>query len=160
LDPSDPLIFFPCLVRQEAPLVPGTFLTDDDPANPTTAPLGATEQILVENVTGMTIDISLNGGKDFLRAALGNKWDNAIYTGLNTRVSALTGPVTKRAKGIANVTDLFWFNYVPVLLRLDIETRSRVARSEYSATANTAEFRVRRESLMVSPRNFALGTPD
>lgn len=159
LDPADPAVFFPCLVRQEAPLVPGTILADADPANPITKPVGSSEQILAENVTGLKVDISLDGGQTFLRAGLGDKWDADIYNALNTAVASLTGSVTSTAKS-ANTTDLFWFNYVPVLLRLDIETRSRVARSEHSATGTTAEFKVRRETLLVSPRNFALGTPD
>lgn len=158
LDPSDTTKKVPCLVRQIAPLSAGTILAGGS-APDFAAPAGSEEQILSEGVAGFRVDISLDGGKTFLRSTLGQSWPTEIYSALDTQVASLTSPIAKQIGGIKNPKDLCWFNYVPVLLRLEVETPTQSSRTEYSATGNAVAFRTRKEVLMVSPRNFALGAP-
>jgi hypothetical protein len=60
---------------------------------------------------------------------------------------------------MGSVSDPFWFNYVPVLLKIDITTQTLLKRTEYAKAANQAEYRTRRETILISSRNFALGAP-
>ena len=167
LDPSSNATV-PCLVRQTRSLT-GNASVFWAPA-PTTPVAG--EQVLLENVTGLYINLSLDGGKTWLRPAAGaiagvppwksQSWSD-IRSLLNTALGSSTSPLTKQAQGGLNVQDPFWMNYAPVLIRIDLETRSAIQRTEFNtastATAPAAAFRTRRETLMLSPKNFALGRP-
>jgi hypothetical protein len=170
LDPSDAKNMVPCLVRQTGPLVKDAIFA---PAKDTTAPSqnsAWTEQILAEGVSGFRVDISVDGGKTFLRykadGALNgsmDSWDN-VYTALDTAIkkalpssSILYG---HSSKGLSDPLDPMWTNYLPVTFRLDVETRTRLARAEYGANqaTPTRTFRTRTVTMMISPRNFGLGS--
>ena len=170
LDPSDPKHMIPCLVRQTGPLVKASIFA---PAMDKTAPEQKpewTEQILAEGVSGFKVDISLDGGKTFLRYNANgtlkgsmDTWAN-VYTGLDSAIkSALSGTsvlANHTSKGLGDTLDPMWTNYLPVTFRLDVETRTRLARSEYAANqaVPTPAFRTRTVTMMISPKNFALGS--
>ena len=179
LDPGNDKAQVPCLVRQIKGLA--------DPAFTSTVP---TPEIIVEGVTGFAVDLSLNGGKNWVRK-------DAMHTSLNTggpyqwspEVKADTDAVFKAlgatnpfiqtlsdyaSNGISSTVDPFWFNYVPVVIKIDVETRTRLRRTEYidPAKGGLADplnpkfmdaddgYRTRRHTLLVSPRNFSLGNPN
>jgi prepilin-type N-terminal cleavage/methylation domain-containing protein len=157
LDPSDPDAVVPCLVRQMRPLVGNA---GEIWAPPSGTPQ-AIEQIILEGVTGFKVDWSLDGGKTWIikSGASGGKW-NETRAYIDQTIKDSTNPFVRQSKGVADPSDPFWPNYLPVLMRIDVETRSRIKRTEYNPTDPTASaYRTRRETLMLSPRNFALGRP-
>lgn len=169
LDPSNPKNAVPCLVRQTAPLAKAAFFAPGSatPPGPTD---NWTEQILAEGVSGLKVDISLDGGKTFLRynadgtlKAGMDTWAN-VYAGLDSAIkSALPGTsllATHTSKGLNDTLDPVWTNYLPVTFRLDVETRTRLARAEYAANqaTPTPAFRTRTVTMMISPKNYALGS--
>lgn len=157
LDPSDPTNLIPCLVRQSRPLA-GNATTIWAPVLNT---LVAGEQVLLENVVGFAMDWSLDGGKTWLRAGgAGNTWAT-IGAALDTKLKASTSPLVKQAGGGFNAANPMWMNYAPLLIRLDLTTRSEIQRSEFNTApgAPALAYRTRRETMFFSPRNFALGAP-
>lgn len=161
LDPSDPKGTVPCLVRQRRPLsiAPNDIWAPDKDTPQTTAP--ADEQILLEGVTGFRVDWSLDGGKTWLRAGgSGDDWAS-IRSVVDKALGTSTSPVIKQSLGVTNLQDPYWPRYVPILIRLDVSTRTRLRRTEYNPTLDpknpVATFRTRTETLLLSPRNFGLG---
>jgi hypothetical protein len=145
MDPANSANLVPCLVRQEAALSPGSIMGDT----------AAGEQVILENVVGFNVDCSINGGKTWLRAGAGSTWAN-IGAAIQTAINASTSPWIRQGQGVP-----MWTIYTPLLFRLDLQIRTEVARSEY-ATANTsgtpqATYRLRRETLMLAPRNYGIG---
>lgn len=162
LNPANTTESTPCLVRQTQDLATHA-LTFWQPAKDTPA---NDEQILLENVTGFSVNWSLNGGKTWLRTSkTGNPpWDEAnwatIRKSLNEALAASNNVIIKKAQGGTNPEDPFWMNYCPVLIRIDLEIRSQIKRTEYKTAASGSagsDYRRRRETLLLSPRNFALG---
>lgn len=170
LDPADPKHMIPCLVRQTAPLVKNSIFK---PLMDQTAPdqdPSWTEQILVEGVSGLKVDLSIDGGKTFLRYNADgtlkggmDTWAN-VYGGLDAAIkSALPGTsvlASHTSKGLGDTLDPMWTNYLSVTFRLDVETRTRLARAEYAANqaTPTPAFRTRTVTMMISPKNYALGS--
>jgi hypothetical protein len=149
LDPANDTATVPCLIRRTKALTAGAF---------------GTPEVLVEGVTGFQLDWSVDGGKTWVRKANGltaSPWAS-VKTATNNLILASTSPLTQKlVNGMDSTADPFWFNYAPVVVKMDIETRTRIQRAEYSTTgaAGTSNFRTRRETLLVSSRNFALGQP-
>lgn len=147
LDPGNNTATVPCLIRRTKALADASF---------------GPSEIIVEGVTGFQLDWSLDGGKSWVRKDNGlttAQW-GAIKTATSSQLTtiATTSPLTKLlVGGMDSTVDPFWFNYAPVVIRLDIETRSKLQRTEYSNAANAADYRTRRETLLISSRNFALG---
>ncbi|WP_257312395.1 hypothetical protein [Geothrix fuzhouensis] len=161
LDPSDPTAVVPCLVRQRRPLSvsPNTIWAPDMNTPQTTLP--ADEQILLEGVTGFRVDWSFDAGKTWIRASgSGDDWAN-IRGVVNTLLTTSSSSVVNLSQGVTNLQDPYWPRYTPILIRLDISTRTRLKRTEYNANLDPnnpkAEFRTRTETLLLSPRNFGLG---
>ena len=52
-------------------------------------------------------------------------------------------------------------SFAPLLIRIDLTTRSEIQRSEFNTASTTPAlaYRTRRETMFLSPRNFALGAP-
>lgn len=147
LDPGNNAATVPCLIRRTKSLASGAF---------------GTSEIIVEGVTGFQVDWSLDGGKGWIRKdndLTTAQW-GAIKAATNSKLAAMSpgSPLTKLlVGGMDSPVDPFWFNYSPLVIKMDLETRSRLQRSEYSNTSGTADYRTRRETLLVSSRNFALG---
>jgi len=159
LNPADAAAVVPCLVRQSQPLAGNTGTIFAPGTAAVVAP--AQEQILLENVVGFTVDWSLDAGRTWLRAGgAGDSWDS-IRTALNQALAASPSPLTKLAGGGTSLADPLWMNYVPVLIQLNVTTRSEVQRTEYAraGAASPVAYRTRRETIMLSPRNFGLGAP-
>lgn len=155
LDPANAAATVPCLVRQQKNLADAGF---------TTTPGDPRFQILVEGVSGFALDWSLDGGRSWIRKD--NGLGSSQWANIQTKTSgafdtiAASNPFTAQLVGGMNSSsDPFWFRYVPVALKIDVETRTKLKRTEYAATTGTADYNTRRHTLIVSPRNFTLGAP-
>lgn len=168
LDPANPATKVPCLVRQTAPLNSATIFAPSATVVPS-AP--STEQVLAEGVTGFKVDISLDGGSTWLRynpdgtlKSGADSWANfysVLDSALKNRTLGTGSPLlTNLQYGLNNPIDPLWTSYLPVTLRLDIQTSSRVARADYRTTGTGGPaFRTRTVTMLISPRNYALGSP-
>jgi hypothetical protein len=144
LDPANDTATVPCLIRRTRSLS-GAF---------------GTPVVLVEGATQFSLDWSLDGGASWIRKDKG--LTTSAWSAIQTATSAAfnNSPLAKSLPGgMSSTSDPFWFNYVPVLLKIDITTQTQLKRTEYSKTASQASYRTRRETIMLSPRNFALGAP-
>jgi prepilin-type N-terminal cleavage/methylation domain-containing protein len=155
LDPADPATMVPCLVRQSKPLVPGEIWAPGKDV-PTTD-----EQILLENVTGFAVDWSIDGGKSWLRASgAGNTWTD-IRGALDAAIKGSSSHFITQSGGVDNPTMPMWTLYTPILIRIDLTTRSVMRRTEFSADSTAAnpkvDYRTRRETILLSPRNCGIG---
>ena len=155
LDPGDPGASVPCLVRQSRTLVPGEIWA------PGLSTPAANEQVLLENVTGFAVDWSIDGGRNWLRATGGDSWAG-IRAVLDSAMTAPgTSPYIRQSGGVNNPSLPMWTLYTPILVRIDLATRSVMQRTEFNMAYNPASpqaaYRTRRETLMLSPRNFGIG---
>lgn len=143
LDPSstDKL---PCLVREQ-----GTYSTAGFVSVP------AFKTIIAENVTGFKTYLSADGGRTWAGQGLtandfATGWTNGILATVNTQLAAVGLPHAPDA------SDPNWFRETPLMVRVDLTTRSAVKRVEHAAVANTAEYRERLQTLYMVPRHFGL----
>ena len=145
----------PCLVREQ-----GTF----DPNN-AFVPNTALTQVITENVAGFKVYLSANSGQSWAGSAvatttlaLGWFGANGIQTALNAQITNLTSVGTNQ--NFTNISDPAWYRLIPVLVRLDLTTRTAMKRREYgNATqqvANTAAYQDFTQSLVLVPRHFGL----
>jgi hypothetical protein len=154
LDPST-TVQTPCLIREEVTYsaVSGSatpFATPDDTA------------VVAENVVGFKVMLSGDGGKTW-----------AGSQGTETQWSDLTGPASGGASPTLNwqfqsgstptrpnmnstSSSPFWFREIPVLVRVDVTTRTLTKRTEYSTTVNTAAYRTQTQSVILAPRHAGL----
>lgn len=137
----------PCLVRQTRSLSSTTW------SDPT---------ILMDGVTRFALDWSLDGGKTWVRQANGltaSDWSD-VKTATDTAFKAQGSPLTKSLPGgLSSITDPIWFNYVPVTLKVELETQTQIKRTDYTSVSNTADYRTRRQTILISLRNSSLGAP-
>ena len=159
LDPADSAALVPCLVRQTRPLVPGEIWAPDLNTDQNTVAY-ASEQVLLENVIGFSVDWSIDGGQHWLRATGGNTW-SGIRSVLDSAIRNNVSPYVRQSGGVDNASMPMWTLYTPILIRLDLTTRSVMQRTEFNASSTAASpsrtYRTRRETLMLSPRNFGIG---
>jgi hypothetical protein len=80
----------------------------------------------------------------------GADW-NAIKTALNVQVASAGAPGATSIDG-----DSRWFRHIPVLLRVNVTTRTVRERPEYSATGNVLAYKEQTQTLMLLPRHFGL----
>jgi len=162
LDPANPTVGVPCLVRDQGAYSAAGFVA--------TAP----QQVIAENVTIPSGTTRANDGpfKAYLSANAGSTWAGwdvttagttgwGAFTGtpaagtiqdeLNTQVAA-----AKRAGVTTTAGNLTWFRTIPAMVRMDITTRTATKRSEYSATGKTAAYNTLTQSLVLVPRHFGL----
>lgn len=152
LDPAVPG-GVPCLVRDQGTYADGGFVA---------AP--ALESIITENVSGFKVYLSANAGQTWAGYGAGYSglsagWDNGIKADLNTQL------VTAGRQDFTSIksTDDIWFRRLPVLVRLDITTRSATKRPEYyrdpvtgMGSSTIAAFKDVTQSLVIVPRHFGL----
>jgi prepilin-type N-terminal cleavage/methylation domain-containing protein len=146
LDPGVSTANTPCLVRQ---------------MKPQGATAWSSTEIIMEGVTGFVLDWSIDGGATWIRAGNGypTAW-STIKTLTSTAFATSSSPVTQQLPGgLSSTVDPIWFNYVPVTFKVELETKSQIKRTEYAKTANAADYRTRRETLLISLRNSSLGAP-
>jgi prepilin-type N-terminal cleavage/methylation domain-containing protein len=144
LDPATPTVALPCLIREQGAYSPTGFVADD-----------SLQSIVAENATAFKVYLSGDGGRTWAGLGLtandfASGWTNGILPQVNTQLAAVGLPSAN------NTNDPNWFRETPVMVRVDLTTRSAVKRTENSATANTAEYRERVQSLYLVPRHFGL----
>lgn len=137
-DPSNPAITVPCLVRQQALYPPGGTLINW---------AGAATDVIAENIEGFTVDLSFDGGINWLRQGAAD-W-NAIVTNISSKSPG------GKAVNPRDPSNPLWFRTFPFLIRMDIVSRSAAPRAQGATTAQVDYVR-RTQTLMVSPRNFGL----
>jgi len=146
-DPQKPT-GIPCLVRDQGTYTTGSFTPDL-----------SQQSIVAENISGFKAYLSANSGLlwagyDLPTATTGfnTGWSNGILSELNTQLVTAGRPNFQTTTG--NQT---WIRDIPVLVRLDITTRTATKRSEYSATPlTTTAYKNFTQSLVIVPRHFGL----
>jgi hypothetical protein len=133
VDPADASVKVPCLVRQET-------VYQNSAVDWTKVPTS----ILATQVHALRVDISPDAGRTWTRA--GAKDWAAIKTAANAQLNA-ANPI--------NDSEL-WFKRVPMLIRVDLTARTPITRTEYAAKPTEAAYGLRTQTLMVTPRNFAI----
>jgi hypothetical protein len=144
LDPATPTVALPCLIRDQ-----GTYATGGFVPNP------ALRSIIAENVTGFKVYLSADGGRTWAGQGLtandfASGWTNGILPAVNTQLASVGLP------SAADASDPNWFRETPLMVRVDLTTRSAVKRVENAAVANTADYRERLQTLYMVPRHFGL----
>ncbi|MBI3131705.1 MAG: prepilin-type N-terminal cleavage/methylation domain-containing protein [Acidobacteria bacterium] len=139
LDPAEPGRSVPCLVREQGAYQPGGF------SSPTET------QVLAEDVSGIQVFLSVDGGATWLRSAAGGGWD-----GYKTLVAAALGAGKHGRTGFTTLDDPNWYRDIPVLVRVDVKTRTTTKRSEYASTPTALAYREQTQSLVIRPRHFGL----
>ncbi len=150
LDPSDATKVVPCLVRR---VIPYDSATDDMTAWEST--------VIAEDVVGFKVRISVDSGATWLEGEDGDT--NAAAADQISAWKALKGKIdtaiqaiedTNRAKFLSNDS---WFRYFPMLVRLDVTTRTAVARNlVQKGGAPAAEFTKSTRVFVAAPRYFGM----
>jgi Tfp pilus assembly protein PilW len=157
-DPSDATKLIPCLVREQGPLG-GAF--------------DATKTaVIAENVIGFKAFVSADSGATW--AGMGyttagsngsvTPWNDTTSSGkfrkvLDTALSKVTGSATWGRTGFKDTSSPNWFREIPIIVRIDLLTRTMTKRSEYgnqSPTAPTADYGTRVQTLILVPRHTGL----
>lgn len=147
LDPSDTTVTIPCLVRRQTSY----------PTSGTVTWSSVSRTIIAENVEGFKVDLSMDGGANWARAA--NTTSNDTWANVAT-VAEGQIPTGSQVKKLTDPSVPLWYRYLPATIRIDLTTRTARQRTEYAAarglSAATA-FGTRRQTLFFSPRNFGYG---
>lgn len=144
LDPENPSSKAPCLMREEV-----GYADVSSSSNPFQTPTSST--LVAENVIGFKVMLSGDGGVTW---AGGNTTDTAwsdIATALNTVLSSKV----RTATSTGTASSPFWFREIPVLVRVDVTTRTIRKRTEFG-TPTTADYQIQTRSLILNPRHFGL----
>jgi hypothetical protein len=134
----------PCLIREQ-----GTY-------DPNSAFAATDTQIIAENVAGFKTYLSADSGADWAGQAvtgtgLTDGWTNGIQAALNTQLANIG-----RADYTTTAGNTSWYRDIPILVRIDLTTRTATQRAEYSATATTLAYKNLTQSLVLVPRHFGL----
>lgn len=151
LDPANPANRVPCLIREVAPYPVGGSLID---WNSISASPGYERERIMTHASGLRIDMSLNGGRTWTRAAAsgtGTVGWGQMMTALNAQISGNPSPYNSINGSLKN-----WYKYVPVLFRLDLQTRSSNLRTENDPSGTSLKYKTRNQTIFVTPRNFSL----
>jgi len=165
LDPSNSSgsTLTPCLVRTLVPY-PGSG------AAAWTSPYTST--IIADNVTAFHVGLSADGGKTWsgtdTTTATGWSYGTAAWSDLTGPTTGATTPTLNYQLANLNATAAsvdpagvggtggpFWFRQYPMLVRLDITTRSLNKRSDYTTTG-LADYKYQTRTLILNPRHFGL----
>lgn len=148
LDPSNSGVGIPCLVRQQGDYSSTGFAYTQ-------------ETVIAEDVTGFKVYLSAypDTSGDPAKTWAGWKltandfsggWTNGILATLNTQLSNLG------LTSSPNTSDPNWFRNTPLVVRVDLTTRSAIKRAENTATGTTADYQERTQTLYMVPRHFGL----
>lgn len=146
VDPADPAHTVPCLVRQQGPYSAGG--------------LGAvtSTQVLAEDVSNMQVFLSVDGGRTWIREAAATGLAAGWNSGYRAQVEAALAAGYGRT-GFTSLSDPAWFREIPLLVRVDVSTRTTLRREEYNSTATPTPalaYKEQTHSLVVRPRHFGL----
>ena len=153
LDPSDSTKRIPCLVREQ-----GSFGSAFD----------ATKTVVIaENVIGFKTFVSVDRGTTW--AGMGyatagtdgsvSAWNDITAAGKYRKVLDTSLNGTWGRTGFKDTTSQNWFREVPIIVRIDLLTRTMTKRAEYgnqSATVPTADYGTRVQTLILVPRHTGL----
>jgi hypothetical protein len=136
----------PCLVREQGTYDPGSAFT----------PIATLTQIIAENIAGFKVYLSADSGATWAGQAvtatgLAAGWASGIQAALNTQLGNVA-----RADYTTTTGNLSWYRDIPVLVRLDVTTRTAIQRAEYSTTATSLAYKNLTQSLVLVPRHFGL----
>jgi hypothetical protein len=147
LDPANPH-GVPCLVREQGTYDLSTAFT----------PIAGLTQIVAEHVSGFKVYLSANAGTSWAGSTLGtsvldfdNGWTKGIQKDLNDQLSSVN-----RVDYTTTAGNLAWYRDIPVLVRLDITTRTPGQRTEYSSTGQDLAHKQVTQSVVLVPRHFGL----
>jgi len=152
LDPSDPAKKIPCLMREQ-----GTYGGAFDPSQTV---------VVAENVIGFKAFVSVDQGATWAGqgyttvgsdGAVG-AWNDLTPAGkfrqmLNTSLSSLG------RTGFKDTNSPNWYREIPIMVRVDILTRTMNKRAEYgnqNPAAPTADYGTRMQTLVIVPRHTGL----
>jgi hypothetical protein len=145
----------PCLIREQ--------LAFDPNADPTSAgffsnPVPSSTTVIAENVSGFKAYLSADSGKDWAGLGLATTttgftagWTNSIQAALNVQLGSIGRVGYTTTSG-----DPAWYRDNPILVRLDITTRTALQRGEYSTTGTTLAYKTLTQSVVLVPRHFGL----
>jgi len=136
-DPENPSVGVPCLIREQGPY----------PGSGTFTPDAGLTTILAENVSRFTVELSADQGANWVRGA---NWQ-ATKALLDAQ---LAGSGVAEYKTIGSSPH--WYRYIPLLVRVNVTTRTAKQRAEYSPVGNTLNYKEQTQSLLLTPRHFGL----
>jgi len=122
-------------------------------------------QIITENVTGFKVYLSADGGREWAgldSAGSGdlkgwNGWNVGIRSQIDNQLAKVGRPGWQTTRGSEH-----WFRSIPVLVRIDVTTRTATKRTEFSKSAEPsadnpkAAYREMTQTLVFVPRHFGL----
>ena len=140
----------PCLVRDQGAYGPAAFVA----AQP--------QQIIAENVAGFAVYLSADGGSTWAgwNATNGAKatyagYDTGWETGIRTELDAQLSTSGRPGAASTRIGPT-WFRSLPVLVRVDITTRTATRRTEYAASPDAVAHRLQTQTLVLVPRHSGL----
>lgn len=145
VDPSDPSRTVPCLVREQgtyqsgAPGLPAASITNVN--------------VLAEDVTGLKVYMSVDGGRTWIREDAGGGW-SAYKTKVNAALALGYGRPEQQT-----IESATWFREIPVTIRVDVTTRTAAKRMEYGASTTATSYKERVSTFVLRPRHFGLSMP-
>lgn len=151
LDPTDHSKLIPCLIREE-----GAFGGSFDSTR---------TAIIAENVIGFKVFISANRGTTWAGSGYTTTstsgavepWNDLTADGKFRKV--LDTSLSGGRPGWTDTSNPNWFREIPVIVRIDLLTRTMQKRTEYgnqSATSPTADYGTRLQTLILVPRHTGL----
>jgi len=147
VDPGSTL-GIPCLVRDQGNYLDATFTATQ------------AQQIIAENVTGFSVYLSADGGSSWAglnrsgtkASGVGaDGWDQGLRAALDTQLSA-----AGRADVLSTRATPHWFRSTPILVRMDVTTRTAAKRTEYGSATTPLAYRKFTQSLVFMPRHSGL----
>lgn len=146
----------PCLIREQGAYDSSAAFVADS----------SQTQIIAENVSGFKVYLRANlpdttaspspatnpwAGEGVTGKTFAAGWTNGIQAALNTQLNAIA-----RADHTTTEGNPSWYRDNPILVRLDITTRTAGQRAEYSTTQNVLAYKTLTQSLVLMPRHFGL----
>lgn len=144
LDPSDATRTVPCLVRQQGDYSASGlgFVSRTD--------------ILAEDVSGLKVYFSVDGGRNWVREETATGFTSGWVNGLRKKTEDALALGYGRM-GYMSLAGASWFRDIPVLVRVDVTTRTATKREEYgNPTLHTTAYKEQTQSLVLRPRHFGL----
>ena len=140
LDPSSPDGLVPCLVRAQ-----GTY-------NPAGDFEAADTQIVTEHVAGFRVYLSADSGTSW--AGLGVQ-DKAGWSKIQDELNAQLAKVNRKDY-TTTAGNPGWYRDIPLLVRIDLTTRTAVQRAEYASGGGGLGYKTLTQSVVMVPRHFGL----
>ncbi|WP_005033773.1 PilW family protein [Holophaga foetida] len=140
LDPAVP-DGIPCLVRDQGGYATGGFTAN------------GTRQIITENVSGFRVYLSADSGNTWIG---GPSYDDKTWADMRSALDSQL-QTAGRTDYKSTASSEHWFRSIPVLVRVDVTTRTATQRTEFSdASTPTLAYKEQTQSLVMVPRHFGL----